>query len=109
MLAGAIPFLQRLVRMRTSSFVALACVALVSSSAAAAGPAKPGLVLESGRFSPGLVLGESRTPVHSVSLRLDVDGKGDGFGALVLDPNPPEYDEYGDPVTGWEAEPRERK
>jgi hypothetical protein len=62
-------------------------------------------VLESGRFSPGLALAESRQPVHAVTLKVDVDAKGEGFGALVLDPNPPEYDEYGDPVDGWEVEP----
>jgi hypothetical protein len=95
--------------MRTALFITLACLVLPGGLATAAAPPSPGVVLQSGRFSPGIVLGESKDPIHSVRLEVDVDAQGEGFGSLVLDPNPPQYDEYGDPVNGWEHDPVEPK
>jgi hypothetical protein len=53
--------------------------------------------LQSGPLTPGLVLDESRRPVHQVRLLVEAEGRS---GTLVLDPNIPEFDEFGGLVGG---------
>src|SRR5688572_23206692 len=67
-------------------------------------PKGPGLVLQSAHFSPGLSLRESKTPIHAISLKADVNEEGDGTGKLYLNPNAPQYDEYGDLIDGREVD-----
>ncbi|MFN0055913.1 MAG: hypothetical protein ACKV0T_27530 [Planctomycetales bacterium] len=62
--------------------------------------------LRSWVISPGLNLPESKHLIHWIRLKGVVNDKGIGRGTLTLDPNPPAYDEYGDFLTGREAEPR---
>jgi T5SS/PEP-CTERM-associated repeat protein/autotransporter-associated beta strand protein len=72
----------------------LASIALVLglSVPAYAQTIAPNIELQSGPLTPALVLGESRRPVHQIRLLLDHDGK---RGTLILDPNVPEFDEFG--------------
>jgi hypothetical protein len=66
---------------------------------------QPRLVrLNSALVNPGLPLAESKYPVYSVHLAADVNGKGEGKGKLTLHVTPPNYDEYGDFVTGREVD-----
>jgi hypothetical protein len=60
--------------------------------------------LRSPLFSPGLPLAESKHPVYSIRIEAQVDAKGEGQGKLTLTVTPPSYDEYGDFVTGREAD-----
>ena len=55
-------------------------------------------------FSHGLPLPESKHPVHSISINVQVNAKGEGEGKLTLHVTPPNYDEYGDFVTGREVD-----
>jgi hypothetical protein len=71
-------------------WVACASVSLAQSNADA--PISPIIELQSEALTPGLVLDESPRPIHQV--RLLVDAKLDR-GVLVLDGNPPEFDEFG--------------
>ena len=69
--------------------------------------ARPGITrfeLQSGAIHPGLALRENQRPVHWVTLTADIDARGEGRGTLTLDPTPPEFDEFGDPLTGTEVE-----
>ncbi len=83
--------------MRRAVALTAACFALISSGATADGPITPIIELQSGPLTPGLVLDESRRPVHQIRLFVDADGK---RGTLVLDPNVPEFDEFGGLVGG---------
>jgi hypothetical protein len=65
--------------------------------------------LRSAPIVPGLALADSKLPIHWVSLTAEVDEKRVARGTLVLDATPPEFDEYGDLITGSEIEPVERK
>ena len=58
---------------------------------------------------PGLTLADNKRPIHWVALTAEMDEKGAARGTLVLDATPPEFDEYGDLITGNEIEPVERK
>jgi hypothetical protein len=60
--------------------------------------------LNSALVNPGLPLAESKYPVYAVHLAADVTGKGEGKGKLTLHVTPPNYDEYGDFVTGREVD-----
>lgn len=64
--------------------------------------------LRSLTFSPGLPLAESKHGVYSVALEAQVDAKGEGHGQLTLTVTPPNYDEYGDFVTGRETDAVDR-
>jgi len=77
--------------------VALAAIALAIISAA---PTDPIMELQSEALTPGLVLGEMKEPIHQVRLLVDIDGNGPGRGTLVLDPNTPEFDDFGRLVGG---------
>jgi hypothetical protein len=66
---------------------------------------QPRLVrLNSPLISPGLTLAESKYPVYWITLAADVNKKGEGKGKLTLNVTPPNYDEYGDFVTGRETD-----
>jgi hypothetical protein len=70
----------------------------------------PSIELQSGPLTPGLVLGELREPIHQVRLLVDLsDGKGKGRGTLILDPNTPEFDEFGRHVGGLDTPYVKRK
>ena len=75
------------------------CLAIVS----VAGPINPAMELQSAALTPGLVLGEMREPIHQVRLFVDINGRGPGRGTLVLDPNAPEFDEFGTHVGGLDT------
>lgn len=74
-----------------------ACLTLNSFGATAQEPIAPNVELQSGPLTPALVLDESRRPVHQIRLLVDSDAK---RGTLILDPNVPEFDEFGDLVGG---------
>jgi hypothetical protein len=83
--------------MRRLLFLAATSVALVSFDAAAQSPITPNIELQSEALTPALVLNESSRPVHQIRLLVDSDGK---RGTLILDPNVPEFDEFGHLVGG---------
>jgi hypothetical protein len=60
----------------------------------------PNIELQSGPLTPPLVLDESQRPVHQVRLVVDSDGK---RGTLILDPNVPEFDEFGAHIGGLQT------
>lgn len=80
--------------MRRTVVLTVACFALVSSGAGADGPI---IELQTEALTPGLVLEESERPVHQVRLLVDNDG---GHGTLILDPNVPQFDEFGGLIGG---------
>jgi hypothetical protein len=86
--------------MRRAVVLMADCFAFVRSGATADGPITPNIELQSEPLTPGLVLDESRRPIHQIRLLVEVDGKGGGRGTLVLDPNVPEFDEFGGLVGG---------
>ena len=65
-------------------------------------------VLTSAAFAPGVPLPEGVNPVHSVRLEIDADAAGEGKGTLTFSCTPPNYDEYGDLVTGRETDTVDR-
>jgi len=79
--------------------LAATCLAIIS----AAEPIDPIMELQSGALTPGLVLGEMRGPIHQVRLLVDIDGRGPGRGMLILDPNTPEFDEFGTHIGGLDT------
>jgi hypothetical protein len=83
--------------MRHTVAPAVAWCAFVLSGATTAEPVRPDVELQSEALTPGLVLSESRRPVHQVRLLVEATA---GRGALVLDPNVPEFDESGGLVGG---------
>ncbi len=83
--------------MRHVRCLAAVCLALISSGAKAHEPVMPNIELQSAPLTPALVLDESRRPVHQVRLLVESDAK---HGTLILDPNAPEFDEFGDLVGG---------
>ncbi len=88
-----------------------AALLLVAGSASCAPPVRPEpgkVVIVSGAFAPGIPLPESVHPVYGVRLDAEVDAKGEGKGRLTLTTTPPNYDEYGDLVTGRETDAVDR-
>jgi hypothetical protein len=83
--------------MRYVVVLTTAFLALVSSGATDQGPITPNIELQSEPLTPGVDLQESRRPVHQIRLLVDSDGK---RGTLILDPNVPEFDEFGHLVGG---------
>jgi hypothetical protein len=83
--------------MRYVVVLTTACLALVWSAATDQGPITPNIELQSEPLTPGVDLQESRRPVHQIRLVVDSAGK---RGTLILDPNVPEFDEFGDLVGG---------
>jgi hypothetical protein len=92
--------------MRSTVLASVAVLALAVP--ARAEPPKPNVVLYSAYFSPGLPLPELKHPVYAVRLEAAVNAKGEGKGVLILTVTPPNYDEYGDPVTGGEFDQKNR-
>jgi hypothetical protein len=86
--------------MRRAVVLTAACFALVWSRATADGPIAPNLELQSEPLTPGLVLDESPRPISQIRLLVEPDGK---RGTLILDPNVPEFDEFGSLVGGIET------
>ena len=62
--------------MRRAMVLIAVCFALVRSGATADGPITPNVELQSEPLTPGLVLDESRRPIHQIRLLAEVDGKG---------------------------------
>ena len=60
--------------------------------------------LVSAYFSPGLPLAETKHPVHLIKIVAQVNAKGEGKGTMELILTPPNFDEYGDFVTGTEVD-----
>src|SRR5947207_11459849 len=94
--------------MRTAILFSGVCLAILPPAAAPADPPKPNVVLWSAYFSPGLPLPEAKQPVYAVRLEATVSDKGEGKGTLILTVTPPNYDEYGDAVTGTEIDQKNR-
>jgi hypothetical protein len=92
--------------MRSAVLASAAILSLVLP--APADPPKPNVVLYSAHFSPGLPLPELKNPVYAVRLEAAVNAKGEGKGVLILTVTPPNYDEYGDFVTGREIDLKDR-
>jgi hypothetical protein len=67
-----------------------------------------GVRLASAHFSPGLRLAESQHPVYQIRLWANVNARGEGKGQIELITTPPNYDEFGDPVTGTEVDGKAR-
>ena len=63
-------------------------------------PITPLIELQSGPLTPGLALDESPRPIHQIRLVVDADLKS---GKLILDGNRPEFDEFGDLVSGLQS------
>ncbi|CAN5399184.1 hypothetical protein BH10PLA2_BH10PLA2_37360 [soil metagenome] len=64
--------------------------------------------LMSAHFSPGLKLAESPHPVCMIRITAQVNAKGEGKGTINLVTTPPNYDEFGDIVTGRETDNKVR-
>jgi hypothetical protein len=92
--------------MRSAVLASAAILSLVLP--ARAEPPKPTIVLYSAHFSPGVPLPELKQPVYAVRLEATVNAKGEGKGVLILTVTPPNYDEYGDLVTGRETDLKNR-
>ena len=56
--------------------------------------------LTSAYFSPGLLLAESKHPVHSINIAANVNAGGEGKAKITLILSPPIYDEYGGLLNG---------
>ncbi len=89
--------------MRPEIVLTSACFAFVSSGAPAGEPIVPLFELQSEPLTPGLVLDESRRPVHQIRLLAEVGTKAGYRGTMVLDPNVPEFDEFGGLVGGLQT------
>ncbi|HEY1378352.1 MAG TPA: Hint domain-containing protein [Gemmataceae bacterium] len=94
--------------MRSAIMVSGALVTVLLPAPARAEPPKSNIVLYSAYFSPGLSLPELKHPVYAVRLEAAANAKGEGKGVLILTVTPPNYDEYGDPVTGTEVDQKSR-
>ncbi|HEX4591483.1 MAG TPA: Hint domain-containing protein [Gemmataceae bacterium] len=95
--------------MHTRIPILAALVALGTPLADPADPPMTGVILRSSIFSPGVPLPEAKRPVYAVGLDVQANAKGEGKGTLMLTVTPPNYDEYGDLVTGTEVDRVERK
>ena len=89
-------------------FAALLLLVPAAACAPPVPPAQGKVVIVSGAFAPGIPLPESVQPVYGVRLDAEVDAKGEGKGTLTLTTTPPNYDEYGDLVTGRETDTVDR-
>jgi hypothetical protein len=66
------------------------------------------VILSSAYFSHGLPLAESKYPICSIKIAGRVNTKGEGKGKIELTATPPNYDEFGDLVTGDEVDRKDR-
>jgi hypothetical protein len=83
--------------MRCAVIPIAACFVIVSSGATADGPITPIIELQSEPLTPPLAMDDSRQPIHQIRLLVDTGGK---RATLVLDPNVPEFDDFGQLVGG---------
>ena len=81
----------------TSMVTFMACVALACEQLKDDEPITPLIELQSGPLTPGLVLEESRRPIHQIRLVVDATLR---RGTLILDGNYPEFNEFGELVGG---------
>ena len=86
-------------RLFLSTFMvtSIACVSLACEQLKDDKPITPLIELQSGPLLPGLVLEESRRPIHQIRLVVDATLR---RGTLILDGNHPEFDEFGELVKG---------
>jgi hypothetical protein len=100
----------RSILMRSALFPAVAGIMIVAAIVQSDDRIVPSIELQSGPLTPGLVLGELREPIHQVRLLVDIkDGTGPGRATLILDPNTPEFDEFGRHVGGLDTPYVKRK
>lgn len=78
----------------------LACMSSANSPLNGEELIAPLIELQSGPLTPGLTLAESPRPIHQVRLVVDADLKS---GKLILDGNPPEFDMFGDLISGLQS------
>jgi hypothetical protein len=83
-----------------AGFLAGIALFLAPGAPTYAQPITPNIELQSGPLTPPLLLGESQRPVHQVRLIVDGDGR---RGTLILDPNVPEFDEFGTHIGGLQT------
>ena len=81
--------------MHRELLITITLAALLAGTASAVQPEKVPIELGSGLISPGLPLSESEKGVYGIRLTAKIDKKGEGSGALELDPNVPTFDEFG--------------
>ena len=87
-----------LVSIATTSL--LACMSAASCPLNGEELVAPLIELQSGPLTPGLTLAESPRTIHQVRLVVDADLKS---GKLILDGNRPEFDIFGDLVSGLQS------
>ena len=78
----------------------LACMSSANSPLNGEELIAPLIELQSGPLTPGLTLAESPRPIHQVRLVVDADLKS---GKLILDGNRPEFDKFGDLISGLQS------
>src|SRR5262249_34253880 len=81
--------------MRPGLLVATVLAVFVTGVGTAAPPVKGKVELFSERLVSGVPFPESDKPVYGIRLKAEVDSKGDITGVLELNPNAPEFDEFG--------------
>jgi hypothetical protein len=86
--------------MRRELLLTAALAILAPAATTAAQPEMATVELHSGVLAPGLPLAESDKGVYEVRLTAKVDKKGEGKGVLVLEPNAPQFDDFGFVTTG---------
>jgi len=84
--------------MRVARLLATVVATLVPATVTAAQPQKATIEFRSERIIGGLPMAESDKSIYAIHLTLELDKKGEGKGALELDPNVPKYDEFGFPT-----------
>jgi hypothetical protein len=88
------------------NFISIATLTLLACMLAAFSPldgddlVTPLIELQSGPLTPGMTLAEAPRPIHQVRLVVDADLKS---GKLILDGNHPEFDVFGDLVSGLQS------
>lgn len=83
-----------------ASMTLLACVSAKCSPLNGEDLFHPFIELQSGPLTPGLTLPECPRPIHLLRFVLDADLK---RGKLILDGNQPEFDLFGDLISGLDT------
>jgi hypothetical protein len=91
--------------MRRELLMTIALAVLCTGAPTAVAQEKAAIELRSGLVSPALPLPENEKGVYGVRLTAQIDKKGEGSGALELDPNAPSFDEFGYVTTGGGVAP----
>ena len=96
--------------MRSALFLTVTCLATVSASVRSDDRIHPSMELQSGALTPGLVLTEIREPIHRYgSSSTSSTGRVRVREPCILDPNTPEFDEFGRHVGGLDTPYIKRK